>query len=151
MVQLAEDFFVVKNDPEQLDVDESVIARLQELHPATLSEEIEGDGPVVWILLIPSTTEVMRRFLRKEINEKELLALSRPGDRFDAVYLCSALVLPEFRRQGRAERAAAAAIRRISGDFPVSALFVWPFSGEGDRLAKRLSGQLNLPLYERKD
>lgn len=151
MIRLADEFFSTKNDPDQLDVNQDVIAALQSLHPATLSEEIEGDGPVVWILLIPATMAVMQRFLRKEINEKGLLESARPGDRFEAVYLCSALVLPEFRKEGRAERTALQAIRAIVEDHPVKALFVWPFSDEGDRLAQRLADRLRLPLYKRPD
>ncbi|MFM2136647.1 MAG: hypothetical protein RL021_2047 [Bacteroidota bacterium] len=151
MIRLAEEFFAAKNDPDQLDVDEDVIARLQALHPSTLSEEVVGDGPVVWILLMPATEATMQRFLRKEINERQLLENARTGDRFDAIYLCSALVLPEFRKQGRAERTALNAIREIIADHPVTALFVWPFSNEGERLALRLADALQLPLHKRPD
>lgn len=151
MIRLADEFFSAKNDPEQLDVDETVIARLHALHPATLSEEIEGDGPVVWILLIPATADNMRRFIRKEINERQLLESANTGERFDAVYLCSALVLPEFRKEGRAARTSLHAIRQIMADHPVKALFVWPFSEEGERLAQWLSDQLTLPLYKREE
>jgi ribosomal protein S18 acetylase RimI-like enzyme len=151
MVRLAEEFFAVKNDPDQLDVDEEVLSRLTALHPATVSEEVEGDGPVVWVLLIPSTLESMHRFLRKEITEKDLLDAAHPGDGFDALYLCSALVLPEFRNRGRAERITLQAIAQLQKDFPLKALFVWPFSKEGDRLSQRIAQRLALPLYERKD
>lgn len=149
MIRLAEEFFAVKDDPAQLDVNQEVMERLEALHPSTLSEEIEGDGPVVWILLIPTTDSVMERFLRKEFSESELLEVTQPGDRFEAVYLCSALVLPEFRKQGRAERVALKAIHEIAADYPVKSLYVWPFSEEGERLAKRIADQASLPLHIR--
>jgi len=38
MIQLAEDVFAVKNDSDQLDVNQSVIERLQRIHPTTVSE-----------------------------------------------------------------------------------------------------------------
>ena len=63
MIRLAGEVFSARTDPDQLDVDEAVIERLQSLHPATLSEHVEGDGPVVWILLIPTTRETMDLFL----------------------------------------------------------------------------------------
>ncbi|MFM2206412.1 MAG: hypothetical protein RL213_387 [Bacteroidota bacterium] len=151
MVRLAEEFFAVKNDPDQLDVDQEVLSRLMALHPATVSEEVEGDGPVVWVLLIPCTLDSMHRFLRKEINEKELLDHASRGGMLEAVYLCSALVLPEYRKQGRAERVTLQAIRHLKEDFSLKALFVWPFSKEGDRLAHRIARNLQLPLYERRD
>ena len=62
MIALVNESFDARNDPEQLDVNEEVIALLQQLHPATLSEHNEGDGPVVWILLIPTTVTLMHQF-----------------------------------------------------------------------------------------
>lgn len=100
MIQLAEDVFSAHNDPAQLDVDEKVMARLERIHPATLSEHVEGDGPVVWILLIPTTIDLMNRFVAEEISETELLNQTPLEIKYEALYLCSALVLPEFRRKG---------------------------------------------------
>jgi hypothetical protein len=62
MMQLAEDVFSVKNDPEQLDVNEEVIEQLIAIHPATVSEQDEGEGPVAWVLVIPTTFEIMNSF-----------------------------------------------------------------------------------------
>jgi hypothetical protein len=149
MIRLAEEFFATKNDPEQLDVTPEVMQQLEQLHPATLSEEVEGDGPVVWVLLIPTSTAVMNTFLTGEIGERELLKKSVSLKIFDAVYLCSALVLPEFRQQGRAGRVAISAVKAIQKDHPVKQLFTWPFSTEGERLAEQISKQLSLPLLKR--
>lgn len=149
MIRLAEDFFSVKNDPSQLDVNQEVIEKLEGLHPDTLSEEVEGDGPVVWILLIPTSLDTMHQFLNQEITESQLLGRSKPGDVFEAVYLCSALVLPEFRRQGRAERVASEAIRSIRSQHPVNSLYVWAFSEDGERLAQRIADKAGLPLFKR--
>ena len=46
MIQLAEDVFDSRSDPDQLSVDESVIKRLQSIHPATVTEFDDGNGPV---------------------------------------------------------------------------------------------------------
>lgn len=45
MIQLAEDTFATKNDPDQLDVNQDVIERLQKIHPSTVSE-YNDNGPV---------------------------------------------------------------------------------------------------------
>src|SRR6478609_7558149 len=89
MMQLVEEVFYTKDDPGQLDVDEDVIAGLQKLHPATLSEYDDGNGPVAWILLIPTTMELMHQFVEKKISEKELYERTTPDMKFDALYLCS--------------------------------------------------------------
>ncbi len=67
---MAENVFDYRTDNSQLNVDENVISHLQEIHPATMSEYNEGNGPAVWILVIPTTLDVMNRFLNKEISEK---------------------------------------------------------------------------------
>jgi hypothetical protein len=149
MIALAEETFSARTDPKQLDVNEEVINKLHELHPATLSEHTDGDGPVVWILVIPTTQELMNRFLKKEIGESELLELTKPGTSFDAIYLCSALVLPEFRKKGIAYQLTLDAIRAIRKDHPLKSLFVWPFSEEGKQLARKIAKEASLPLSER--
>jgi len=149
MIQLAEEFFDVKNDPDQISVDDETRERLKAIHANTLTEERNEDGPIVWILLIPTTTGVMEQFLSRAINEKQLLELTLSGCAYDAIYLCSALVLPEFRGTGKAKRAAIQAIREIQKQHSIKHLFAWTFSREGERLAASIARNLELPLYRR--
>ena len=149
MIQLAEDVFSTHNDPAQLDVDEKVMARLERIHPATLSELVEGDGPVVWILLIPTTIDLMNRFVAEEISETELLNQTPLDIKYEALYLCSALVLPEFRRKRLATKTGMDAIRHIRADHPIKFLFTWNFSDEGASLAELAAKHESLPLLKR--
>lgn len=149
MLQLADEVFAVKSDAGQLNVDEKVITQLQHIHPSTLSEFDDGSGPAAWILMIPATLEVMNKFLAKEITESELLNLTPPDIKYESIYLCSALVLPEYRNKGLAKKLSVEAIKNISRLHTIKALFVWPFSKEGDALANKISGLTSLPLYKR--
>ena len=149
MIRLADDFFATKSDSSQLSVTEEDREKLQRLHPATLSQQIEGDGPVAWILLIPTTEDLMEGFLTKGINEQELLNLTPQGAKYDAVYLCSALVLPEFRGKGIAKRVASDAIREIQKSHPIRSLFFWEFSPEGGSLADAVARETGLPVLKR--
>ena len=149
MIQLAEDVFSAHNDPAQLDVTEKVMVRLEQIHPATLSEHIEGDGPVVWILLIPTTVDLMNRFIAEEISETELLNQTPLDIKYEALYLCSALVLPEFRRKGLATQVGMDAIKRIRADHPIKFLFSWNFSREGAILAEQAAKNESLLLLSR--
>ena len=151
MIQLAEDVFAVKSDPNQLDIDQEVMERLHRIHPSSVSEYDDGNGPVAWILIIPTTHELMNRFLAKEISEKELFDLTHVDSVYDAIYLCSALVLEEYRRKGIAKRLTLTAIENISMKHPIKALFVWAFSKEGDAAAESLSRLTSLPLHKRLD
>lgn len=149
LIKLAEETFNVKNDPEQLDVNNEVVEKLHKLHPATLSEFSDDDGPVAWVLVIPTTTHLMERFLNKSITEKELFNLTPVGASYDALYLCSALVLEEYRRKGITKQLTLEAIENIREDHPVKSLFVWPFSDEGDLASQQIANLVGLPLYKR--
>jgi hypothetical protein len=154
LINLAEEVFSVKSDPNQLDVNQEVIDRLKRIHSATVSEFSDENGPVAWLLVIPTTPDLMNRFLEMEISEKELFELTPLNSVYEAVYLCSALVLEEYlleeyRRKGIAKQLALKAIADISKDHPINALFVWAFSKEGGLAAETLSRLTGLPLYRR--
>ena len=149
MIQLVTEAFDTKNDPDQLDVDQGVIARLQQIHPATLSEHSDEDGPVAWILLIPTTIELMKRFCKEEITEQGLYDLTQRGMAYEAIYLCSATVLQEYRGQGLAKQMTLDAINEIRKQYQIRALFVWPFSEEGKALAESVARTAGLPLLQR--
>src|SRR5437660_1649858 len=94
MIELVTTVFDTRNDPDQISVTPDERERLQQIHPATMSELASEDGPIVWILVIPTTRVIMEQFLKGKISEKELLQKTDPGDTYNAVYLCSASVLP---------------------------------------------------------
>lgn len=149
LVRLAEEVFAVKDDPEQLDIDQGVIQRLQKIHHSNISEYNDGKGPVAWLLLIPTTQELMEKFLPKEISERELFEMTPEDSVYDSIYLCSALVLDEYRRKGIVKQLALKAIENIRKDHPVISLFVWPFTREGDVAAENIARMVSLPLYKR--
>jgi hypothetical protein len=149
MLQLVDEVFATKNDPEQLDVNEKVIEHLQQIHPATVSEYDDGNGPVAWILLLPTTSELMYQFLEQKISEKELYEKTPLNISYDALYLCSAMVLEEYRRKGIAKKLTLAAVESIQKIHPIKSLFVWSFSKEGDLGAVALGEITSLPLYKR--
>jgi len=149
MIELAERVFDVRNDPDQLSVNEETLGRLRRIHPATVTERADANGPFAWMLLIPATRPLMERFIAKEINERELLDLIPMPGSYDTIYLCSALVLPEFRRKGLAKELVCNSVEAIRQDHPITSLFYWPFTREGDALAQSVARQLKLPLMKR--
>ena len=149
MIQLADEVFSSRTDPDQLNMDENVMEHLQLIHPNTISEFDDGNGPVCWILCIPTTLDLMTQFITKEITERELYELTPLNIKYEAIYLCSALLLEEFRGKGIAQRLGLSAIEYIMMDHPIKALFFWSFSKEGEKIANKASGLLDLPLYKR--
>ncbi len=151
MIDLVNEVFDTKNDPGQISVTPEDRAKLEQIHEYTLNEVDYGDGPVMWLLLIPTTTSLMNRFVSTEISEQQLLDLTPIGEKYDALYLCSATSLPEYRGKGLAKQVCLDAIAHIRADHPIAILFVWPFSKDGDGLASALAKTLDLPLLKRKD
>jgi ribosomal protein S18 acetylase RimI-like enzyme len=149
LIQLATDVFAAKSDPEQLDVDEKIIERLKSLHPSTVSEYGDSKGPAAWVLVIPTTDDVMNQFIAKKITEKQLLDLTPLKTKYNALYLCSALTLPEYRGKGITKKLTLDAIESIRQTHPVKTLFVWPFTKQGEDLADAIARTLSLPLLKR--
>jgi GNAT superfamily N-acetyltransferase len=149
MIGLAESFFDTKNDPAQLSITQEVIDRLRRIHPRSMTEVGDEEGPYVWIIVIPTTTATMEEFLRGAIDEEALLGRTLPGTACDALYLCSALVLPEFRGRGLALRAVCDAVQAIRKDHPLRTLYYWAFSEEGRRLAAAVGRETGLPVRGR--
>lgn len=149
LIRLADATFAVRNDPSQLNVNEEIMARLRKIHPRTISEYSNENGPVAWVLLIPTTLRLMHRFLKEEISEKDLFNLTPENAEYDALYLCSALVLEEYRRKGIVRNLVMEAISEIRKDHPLQALFVWPFTREGELTAEAIARSASLPLYKR--
>jgi GNAT superfamily N-acetyltransferase len=125
--------------------------KLRDIHPDTLTQEENDDGPVCWILLIPTTEKIMRDFLSHTLNEQQLLENTSPGLQYDAVYLCSALVLPEYRGKGIAKRLTFDAIQAIRKNHPIHYLYYWSFSAEGDGLAASVANETGMTLLKKVD
>jgi len=149
LLQLAEDAFAMRSDPAQLQVDEQVLERLRELHLATVCEATDAHGPIAWVLLIPTTAQLMHVFVEGRITEQELFDRTPVGGPYQAVYLCSGLVLPEHQRKGLATRMTLEALDHLRHDHPFEALFVWTFSEAGRASAQAIAQAAHLPLLER--
>ncbi|HNQ59828.1 MAG TPA: GNAT family N-acetyltransferase [Bacteroidales bacterium] len=149
MLKLVDEVFATSSDPNQIRVTPEVMDRLKEMHPSTFAEYSDSNGPVAWIMIIPSTLELMNCFVKGEISENELFELTPSNISYEALYLCSALVLEEYRRQGIAKRLILQAVENIRQQFPIKALFVWPFTKEGELIAENIARKVSLPLYKR--
>jgi GNAT superfamily N-acetyltransferase len=114
-----------------------------------MTEKKTTKGPIAWILVIPTTRVLMEQFINKRISEHELLKKTPLKVQYESIYLCSALVLPEYRRKGLAKNLALKAIKSIRKQYPIKTLFCWAFSTEGKKLATSIAKELSLPLYKR--
>lgn len=149
MIALVESSFDTKNDPNQLDVNEEVINRLFQIHPNALIEKDDGQGPYIWIVLIPTSNELMQLFLENEITEAELSEKTPIGAQYETIYLCSAMTLQEYRNKGITKQLCLEAIENMRQNNPISSLFVWSFSKEGESLAEKIALKTSLTLFKK--
>lgn len=150
LIQLADSVFSVRTDPDQLDVNQEVLEHLEKLHPCCVSEWNEGEGPVCWVLLFPTTSDLMHLFLENEISEKQLYEHTLSATKkYDCIYLCSALVLEEFQRKGIASHLSLKAIEEIRKVYTINYLFAWTFTKEGKIAVESIAKKSHLPLLIR--
>jgi len=149
MLDTAEKFFGSENDPEQMPITKESFDKLQKLHPQTLIYKTENGQPVSWIVTLPTSNNLAEQFLAGEINEKQLLELSQPQAVYEALYLCVAFTLPEYRRRGYITEMFQEALRTIPHE-PNVKLFAWAFSPEGGQLIAKLSQMLGQEIFLKK-
>lgn len=138
MLDVAEQFFGTESDSQQMPIKKESFYKLQRLHPKTVIYKLENEEPISWVVILPTTIELMEKFLGGEINERELLDLTKPQDKYEALYLCAAFTLPDYRRKGYVLEMFKEAVKNIPHTENVK-LFAWPFSREGKEIIKKLN------------
>ena len=132
MLQLIDTVFSARKDLNQIKVNQKVMKKLELISPATLSELADENGPTIWILIIPTTKKVMDDFLNKTISEKEILSKTKPGQKYECIYLCSATTLPEHRGKGETKKLCIKGIKTISKDYPIQTRLLRVDSTQGE-------------------
>lgn len=152
MLQLVDEVFESKSDPHQLSFTEEDMEHLAQLHSACLNELSNDDGPIAWISVFPTSHALAKDFVAGKSTERELFdrTLLLPTSELTTIYLCSALVLPEFRMQNLAFKTTIKAIDQMKSNLNITQLLVWPFSQEGEKLAKKIAEGSQLPLLLKK-
>src|SRR3989338_5104375 len=103
IVKYDELFFGTSKDPTQLPLTFAVKRKLKKLHPKSVHCQFAKNGELIgWSIVFPTTVDLMNRFLKKEINERELFAFTQPGD-CGAIHFLSISVLPKYRGRGYAK------------------------------------------------
>ena len=149
LLELVDDVFETRNDPTQIAFSEADMEKMESLYSGCLQEAANADGPISWVAVIPTSLELMNLFVQGELTERQLFEATEATTPKQAVYLCSAIVLPEFRRSGIAFDLSVNSIRTIQEDRPIEAAFVWSFTEEGESLARKVASTCSLPLFVR--
>jgi len=106
---------------------------------------LENGEPISWVVVLPTQAELMEKFLKGEINESELLDLTKSQDRYEALYICAAFTVPEHRRKGFVLQMFKEALDAIPHTDDAK-LFAWPFSNEGRKIIEKLNQVLGVKI-----
>lgn len=149
VLKISEEFFGTESDPEQMPINQESVDKLVSIHPDTILYKFDEMGqPIAWAVVVPTSLDVMNKFIHKKITERELLDQATEGKKFESVYVCAAFVLPEHRGKGHAKDLLIEAIRKVSSgrDLP---LYCWIYSEEGRKLSNSISRELGKPILNR--
>jgi hypothetical protein len=146
MLTLIDEVFATRTDPDQIQVTQQQIKILEKIHPNCLSEVSDENGPLIWLLVIPTTAELMNHFLKNQLTERELLERTPIAVHHNAIYLCSVTTLPEASGKGKTFQLCMQTIHEIMQTHPIQYLFVWPFTKAGEALAKKIAHASHLKL-----
>lgn len=139
MSAIAEKFFGTKIDPDQIPVTKTSRLKLKELSPFGLNCALdENRDPISWVVCIPTTLNLMNEFISGKITEKEMFDRTEKSENYSALYLCSAITIPQYRRKGIARFLILESVNKFKELNPDIQLFAWIYSKEGSELSKSL-------------
>ena len=149
MMFIAEAIYGTHDDPEQMRICDESWRKLQSISSNCLRYEVDSEGkPISWVLALPTTIELMERFLTRQINEQQILDLTPQLPMYDAVYLLSAITVPEHRRRGLSFQLGLETLQLLPIT-PNAKLFAYPVSAEGAALTEKFAAFLNRPIATR--
>jgi ribosomal protein S18 acetylase RimI-like enzyme len=100
----------------------------------------ENGIPIAWSLVLPTSKEIKDKFLKEEINERQLFEVSIKNPSFESLYLFVVIVLPEYRQKGLAKELMSYQVKYFQDKYKITDFFAWIFSAEGEKLVKSLEG-----------
>lgn len=148
MLKISEEFFGTATDPDQIPISKDSGGKIRSIHPETILYKFNGDDPIAWEMIIPTSLSIMDDFLHKKISERDLFEIAVEEKKFEALYLCSAFVLPKYRGKGYAKELVMKGIVALSQNKELP-LYCWIYSNEGKNLVDSLSKTLRKTIQNR--
>ncbi|HXK36492.1 MAG TPA: hypothetical protein VJ553_02830 [Candidatus Paceibacterota bacterium] len=145
-MEIAERIFGTRQDPDQIPINRKSLRKLMTLSPEAIQHKLDERGePIAWVVVVPTTKELMEEFLQGRLTERQLFDRTEPRNEYDALYFSSAITVPEHRRRGIAIELFQRAVERIPHPSDV-AIFAWPTTDDGRAMAKALAGRFGIEV-----
>jgi predicted acetyltransferase len=92
----------------------------------------------------------MNKFIASKITENELFEGIKDSvdyTNFETIYLCSVVIIPEYRRKGLATKSIIKSIKKIIGKRKIRpVLFYWGFSDAGKKACEKVAKIMELEV-----
>ncbi len=150
--EIAEEYFNTIGDNNQIEVSEENALWIHK-NQKYLNIIFYGKQIIGFIFVIPATKDLMKRFLSNKLTEKNMFEEIKNlkfSEKLEAIYICSAMIKKEFRRNKLTLTAAIKLIKNLTNNLSTKPdLFYEPYSKEGDLFAKNLALNLNLKIFSK--
>lgn len=154
LLQILEGCFGTHSDPEQMAINESAGFWIKTTIPECSKIIKCGDEIVGSSFVFPTGLDLMNDFLANRINEAQLAQKTQSQniqyDTMEAIYLCSAFIVPAHRGKNLSVESIVKSIQEIMPKNKPLPLFYWPYSLAGEAVASKVAAILNLPLFAKK-
>ncbi len=151
--KLAEQYFKMETSPDQIPATLRNVKWTNKNIPDCANAIKDNNKIVGFTFIIPSTKRLMEDFISKRITENQMFEQIKKKvnyGNFEAIYLCSAFIKPEYRKKGMAFEAFIKSIKKITCKRKVKPiLFYWKFTEEGEGLSKKIAKKLGLKIKMR--
>ena len=146
---IAEQFYGTETHPDHIPINADSAAKLDSISTIWFNCALDEKGePISWVVLIPTSHDLMQAFVSGTITERQLFDATATETPQEALYLCSALTIPAYRRKGLAMKLMLEAVETFEATGPKE-LFAWPYSPEGEQMIKTMSERLKRKIYIR--
>lgn len=98
----------------------------------------EGDEPIAWSLVLPTSRGDMEEFLSRKITEQELFDRACAEPSFESMYIFAAITRPEYRGRGLATELLEYQVKYFKEKYGIKDFYAWILSADGKALADKL-------------
>lgn len=136
---VTEEFFGTEVDSTQIPINQETRNKFLQLSPYCMNTAEDTLGnPVSWVICIPTSVELMEKFISEKITEKELFDQTEIAEHYSALYLCTAFTIPAYRKKGIARALLLESIQKFKETNPDIQLFAWGYSAGGQKVIDSL-------------
>ena len=146
--KLAEQYFEMERDPNQIPATMENVRWINKNIPQCVNVIKYNNDIIGFTFIVPANKNLMRKFLSGKISENEMfeeVKRSITYENFETIYLCSAFIKQEYRRNCLALEGFVKSVKKLMEKTKIRPiLFYWEYTSEGGKMCRKVAERLNL-------